>query len=60
MIEVLRIQTWGVWSDQFLEVEGCSSVDGLEGQDHCLESYAGCNRKPVEVKEEGGHMVEFG
>ena len=46
--------------DQYLEVNGCSSVDGLEGQYHHLESYAGCNRKPVEVTEEGVHMGEFG
>ena len=38
---------WGAWSDQCLEVDGCSSVDGLEGQNHCLESDVGCNRKPV-------------
>ena len=38
----------------------CSSVDGLEGQCHHLESDVGHNRKPVEVMEEGGHMGEFG
>ena len=27
----------GVWSDQCLVVDGCSSVDGLEGQNHLLE-----------------------
>lgn len=45
--------------DQCLEVGGCSSVDGLEGQHHDLELDAGHNRKPVEVSEEGGHMGEF-
>ena len=42
--------------DQCLEVAGCSSLDGLECQHHNLELDAGCNRKPVEVTEEGGHM----
>ena len=38
----------------------CSFADGLEDQHHCLELDAGCDRKPVEVTEEGGHMGEFG
>ena len=42
-----------MWYDQCLEVDGCSSVDGLEGQHHRLESDAGSNRKPVDVMEEG-------
>ena len=50
----------GVWSDQCLEVDGCSSVDGLEGQHHHLDLDAGRSRKPVEVMVEGGHMGEFG
>ena len=45
-----------MWSDHCLEVDGCSSVDGFEGQHLHFESDAGCNRKPVEVSEEGGHM----
>ena len=49
-----------MWSDQGLEVDGCSSVDGLEGQHHHAESDAGRNRKPVEIMEEAGHMGEFG
>ena len=36
-----KCSRWGVWSDQCLEVDGCSSIDGLEGQHHCLESDAG-------------------
>ena len=55
-----RCSCWGLWSDQCLEVDGCSSVDVLEGQHQCLESDAGRNRKSVEVTEEGGHMGEFG
>ena len=47
-------------SDQYLEVDGCSSVDDLEDQHHHLESDAGRNRKSVEVTEEAGHMGEFG
>ena len=47
-------------SDQCLEVDRCSSVDSFEGQYHCLESDVGCNMKPVEFTEEGGHMGEFG
>ena len=50
---------WGMWSD-YVEVDGCSSVEGLEGQHHRLESDVGRNRKPVEVTEEEGHMGEFG
>ena len=42
-----------MWSDQCLAVDRCSSVDILEDQNHRLESNAGCNRKPVEVIEEG-------
>ena len=49
-----------MWSDQCLEEDGCSFVDGLEGQHHHLESDAGRNRKPVEVTEEGGHVGQFG
>ena len=49
-----------MWSDQCLEADGCSSIDGLEGQHHCFESDVGCNRKPVEVMKEGGQMGEFG
>ena len=48
-----------MWSDKHLEVDGRSSVDGFESQYCCLESNAGCNRKPGEVME-GGHMEEFG
>ena len=48
-----------MWSDQCLEVDGCSSVDGLEGQHYHLESNAGHNRKPVEFTVEVGHMEEF-
>ena len=48
-----------MWSDQCLEVDGCSSVDGLEGQRHHLELDAGYNRKPVVVMEEEGHMENF-
>ena len=33
-------------------LDGCSSVDGLEGQNQRLESDSGRNRKPVEVAEE--------
>ena len=48
---------WGVWSDRCFEVDGFSSVDGLEGQHRHLESDAGSNRKRVEVTEGGGgHM----
>ena len=36
-----------MWSDQCLEVDGCSSVDSLEGQHHHLEWDAGPNGKPV-------------
>ena len=42
-----------MWSDQCLEVDGCSSVDFFEVQHHLLESDAGHNRKSVEVTEEG-------
>ena len=48
----------GVWPDQCLVLDGCSSVDGLESQHHRLESDAGRNRKPVEVTEEGGRDDE--
>ena len=50
-----------MWSDQCLEVDGCSSVDGLESQQHRLEPRAGRNRKPVEVMEERiwEHTGEF-
>ena len=47
-------------SDQCLEGDGCSSVEGLEAQHHPLESDGGRNRKPVEVTQETGHMGEFG
>ena len=47
-----------VLTDQFLEVDRCSSFDGLEGHHHHLELDAGWKRKPVEVTEEGGHMGE--
>lgn len=57
---VLMLGAWGVWFDQCLEVDWCSSVDGLVGQYHRLESDAGCNRKPEEVAVEGGRMGEFG
>ena len=40
-----------VWS-----LDWCSSVDGLEGQHHCLESDAGRNRKPVEVTGGESHV----
>ena len=40
-----------------MEVDGCSSIDGVEG--HHLESDAGCNRKSVEITEEGGHNPVF-
>lgn len=42
-----------------MEVDGRSSIDGLEVQYHCLESDAGSNRNLVEVTE-GGHIGEFG
>ena len=51
----------GVLSHQCLEVDGRSSIDGLEGQCCRLESDADRNRKPVEVtEEEGCHMGQFG
>ena len=50
---------WAVWSDQGLEVDGFSSVDGLEVQHHHLESDAGRNRNPVEVTEEADHTGAF-
>ena len=40
---------WGMWSDQCLEVDGCSSFDGLEGQHHHFESDVGHNSKLVDV-----------
>ena len=43
-----------------LEEDWCSAVDGPEGQHNCHESSAGCNRKPVEVMEDGSHVGEFG
>ena len=43
-----------LWFDKCLEVDRCSSVDGLEGRHHCLELDAGRNRKSVEVMEEAG------
>ena len=49
-----------MWSDHCLDVDGCTSVDGFEGQHHHLELDAGHNRKPEEVTEEEGHMGEFG
>ena len=48
-----------MWSDQGLEEDRFSSVDGLEVQHHRLESDVGRNRKSVEVTEEAGHMGEF-
>ena len=39
-----------------MKLDVCSSVNGLEGQYSGLESDAGCNRKPVEVTEEGDPM----
>ena len=41
-----------MWSDHCFEVDGCSSVDNLEGQHHHLELDACCNRKPNEVANE--------
>ena len=41
-------------------VDGCRSTDSFEGQHYRLQLDVGCNRKPVEVTEEGGHMGEFG
>ena len=37
----------------------CSTTEAPEGegQHHCLESDAGRKRKPVEVREEGGHIT---
>lgn len=50
-----------MWSEQCLEVDGCSSVDGLEDQHPHLGSDVGRNRKTVGVTEEGGgHMGEYG
>ena len=43
-----------MWSEQCLEIDGCSSIDSLECQHHHLESDMGCNKKPVEVTEEEG------
>ena len=43
-----------MWTDQCLEVDGCSSDDNLEGEEHHPELDAGSNRKPVDVMEEGG------
>ena len=43
----VKCSCWGVWSDQCLEVGGCSLIDGLQGQHHRLESDAGCNRNPI-------------
>ena len=43
-----------------LGMYSCSSVDGLEGQHHHLESDASCKRKPVEGTEEGRNMGTFG
>ena len=45
---------WGIWSEQCLQVDECSYVDGLEGQHHHLESGADHDRRPVEVPEGGG------
>ena len=56
----MQCSLWAAWSDQGLEVDGFSSVDGLEVQHHHLESDVGRNRKPVEVMEEAGHMGESG
>ena len=53
-----REKPWHITVD--VEIDRCSSVDGLEGQHHRLESVAGRNRKPAEVTEELGHMEEFG
>ena len=40
-----KCSSWGVRSDQCLEVDGCSSVNGLEGQHHRPESDTGRKRK---------------
>ena len=56
----LKCSLWRMWSDQCLEVDRCSSADGLECQYHCLESDVSSNRKPGEVTEEGRQMGEFG
>ena len=56
----VQCSLWAVWSDQCLEVDGWSSVNGLEDQHHRLESDVGHNRRPVEVIEEAGHKGEFG
>ena len=45
--------------EQSAGLNGCSSVDGLDGKHHYLELDAGCNRKPMEVTEEGGHLGVF-
>ena len=47
---------WGMCSDQCLDADGFSSVDGFEGQHHCIDLDVGRNRKPVEVTEEGGRI----
>ena len=44
---------WGMCSDQCLDADGFSSVDGFEGQHHCIDLDG---RKPVEVTEEGGRI----
>ena len=55
----MKCSLWAVWSDQGLEVDGCSSVYSLEVQHHHLELALGQNREPVEVTEEAGHMGEL-
>ena len=50
----VKCSCWSVWSDQRLKVDGSSSVDGPEDPHLRLKSDAGCNRKPMEVTEEGG------
>ena len=58
LMQMSEVLSLGLWSDQCLGVDGCSSVNSFEGQCHHVESDAGRSRRPVEVMEEGGHMEE--
>ena len=47
--DVVKCSCWGAWSDQCLEVDRFSSIDGHDGQHHHLELDASHNRRPVGV-----------
>ena len=46
-----------VWSDQFIEVARCRTVENLERQEQDLIQDTETNRKPVKILENGRYML---